>query len=298
MSRSVSRLESARSSSICASYSVHAGTSIINGGPRDAFGNAAGSGYDLGLDGAFKGSTVGVLHLYTGEGFDFSLPKAALEEKGFDVRRWTSVPPVAKLKDELQQCTQLWIISTDTQKLTAEHMVVIKEFWERGKGVAIWGDNEPYFADANFALKSLLPGCSMSGNLPGNQTIGLREDKDDGKAGFRQHLITTAVQQLYEGVTIATISLPPNAASGIHPLINGSAGNLVTAIVDSNNRLIIDGGFTRLFCQWDTAGSARYVKNVACWLDNRERQEHERWLSIREEERKRCDWSKTTSTDY
>ena len=50
----------------------------------DRHGNADGNQYDLAVDGAFQGETVAVLHLYTGEGFDFSLPKAALKEK-FDL---------------------------------------------------------------------------------------------------------------------------------------------------------------------------------------------------------------------
>ncbi|MDB4958533.1 MAG: hypothetical protein JWO36_6102 [Myxococcales bacterium] len=34
---------------------------------------------------------------------------------------------------------------------------------------------------------------------------------------------------------------------------------------------IFDGGFTRLYLQWDTAGTARYVKNAASWLVNAEK---------------------------
>ena len=34
---------------------------------------------------------------------------------------------------------------------------------------------------------------------------------------------------------------------------------------------VIDGGFTRLYVNWDTAGTARYVKNAAAWLQNYER---------------------------
>src|SRR5260370_5675914 len=49
--------------------------------PRDSYGNAAGNQYDLAVDGAFKGQTVAVIHLYTGAGFDFSLPTATLAPK-------------------------------------------------------------------------------------------------------------------------------------------------------------------------------------------------------------------------
>ena len=56
------------------------------------------------------------------------------------------------------------------------------------------------------------------------------------------------------------------------PLIYGSADNLVAAFYDhGGKRAILDGGFTRLYLKWDTAGTARYVKNSAAWLANSER---------------------------
>ena len=36
-------------------------------------------------------------------------------------------------------------------------------------------------------------------------------------------------------------------------------------------RAIFDGGFTRLYNGWETAGTPRYVKNAAAWLANYER---------------------------
>ena len=45
-------------------------------------------------------------------------------------------------------------------------------------------------------------------------------------------------------------------------------GVLVTTM---ENALLIDGGFTRLYNQWDDAGSARFVYNAAAWLVNWER---------------------------
>ncbi len=58
----------------------------------------------------------------------------------------------------------------------------------------------------------------------------------------------------------------------LSPLVVGSAGNLVTAVYDHDGkRAVLDGGFTRLYINWDTAGTARYVKNAASWLANHER---------------------------
>jgi hypothetical protein len=234
---------------------------------KDGFGNARGNQFDLAVDGAFEGETVAVLHLYTGEGFDFALPKAALKEKGFNVYRWVNQPPSPKeLAASLEKSDQLWVISDATRKLTDEHIAVIKKFFDAGHGVYIWGDNEPYYADANAVSKALL-GVEMSGNVMGD--VGLARTETQKKAGLlRGHLLTTGLEFIYEGITIATIQKNEK----LTPLIHGSADNLVTAVYEKDGkRAILDGGFTRLFLKWDTAGTGRYVKNAAAWLANAER---------------------------
>ncbi|RLD64867.1 MAG: hypothetical protein DRI95_09965, partial [Bacteroidetes bacterium] len=204
---------------------------------------------------------------YTGEGFDFSLPKAALKEKGFSVYRWINSPPSAEeLEEKLKKACQLWIISSNVRKLNEKHLKVIKKFFDSGKGVYIWGDNEPYYADANYVSQHLL-GVSMLGNLPGDEVVGL--NNKDLKTGLAPgHLITTGLEYVYEGITIATIQ--DNAS--LTPLIYGHESNLVTATYERNGkRAILDGGFTRLYVAWDNAGTGRYVKNAAAWLVNYER---------------------------
>ncbi len=233
----------------------------------DQHGNAQGNEYDLAVDGAFEGETVAVLHLYTGEGFDFSLPKAALKEKGFSVYRWINNPPPAEeLREKLKNACQLWIISSYEQKLNKEHLKVIKEFFDSGKGVYIWGDNDPYYADANYVSEYLFD-VKMLGNLPGDVVVGL--NNKGKKVGLTpKHLITTGLEYVYEGITIATIQ----DSKLLQPLIFGHEGNLVTAVYDQGGkRAILDGGFTRLYCSWDHAGTGRYVKNAAAWLVNYER---------------------------
>jgi hypothetical protein len=233
----------------------------------DHWGNARGNQNDLAVDGAFDGQTIAVLHLYTGEGFDFELPKRALKEKGFGVYRWLNNPPApADLKKALAKSCQLWIISDASPKLTPEHVKVIKEFFESGKGVYIWGDNEPYYADANAVAQALF-GTRMLGNVPGDQTVNLWT-KPATHGILPNHLLTTGLHYLYEGVTIATIQ--PNQV--LKPLLYGHEDNLVAAFYDKDGRrAILDGGFTRLYYKWDTAGTGRYVKNAAAWLVNVER---------------------------
>jgi hypothetical protein len=235
---------------------------------KDNYGNANGNQYDLAVDGAFEGQTIVVLHFYTGENFDFEKPKAALKEKGFSVYRYIDNPPSPKeLEEALSKACQLWVISSSTQKLNDEHAEVIQRFFYSGRGVYIWGDNDPYHADADFLAKKLL-GVSMSGYYTGGQNVAFKSDSNN--SGMRQdHLITTGLEYVYEGITISKIEDPNQQ---LLPLIWSTDGNVVTAIYDNQGqRLILDGGFTRLYCNWDTAGTGRYVKNAAAWLVNYER---------------------------
>lgn len=233
----------------------------------DQHGNAQGNQYDLAVDGAFEGETVAVLHLYTGEGFDFSLPKAALKEKGFSVYRWIDNPPSPEeLEEQLKKACQLWIISSNVQKLNEGHLKVIKKFFDSGKGVYIWGDNDPYYADANYVAEYLFD-VKMLGNLPGDVVVGLN-NKGKNVGLMPKHLITTGLEYIYEGITIATVQ----ETKLLKPLIYGHEGNLVAAFYDQGGkRAILDGGFTRLYYSWDHAGTGRYVKNAAAWLVNYER---------------------------
>ncbi len=237
--------------------------------PADDYGNAQGNQYDLVVDGAFEGQTVAVLHFYTGENFDFSLPKAALAEKGFSVYRWQNqAPSPEELAKALEKANQLWIISGASRHLNPKHLQIIDDYFDAGHGVYIWGDNQPYYADANAVAQKLFGG-EMQGNLMGDQVVGLASE-DSASMGklARGHDITTGLEHLYEGVTIATIQ--PH--KDLEPLVTGSAGNLVTAIYDKDGkRAVLDGGFTRLYLKWDSAGTARYVKNAGSWLANYER---------------------------
>ncbi len=214
---------------------------------KDNFGNATGSQYDLAIDGAFEGQTIVVIQLYTGENFDFEKPRLALKEKGFSVYRYSNeAPSPEELKKSLGKACQFWLISDQTQHLTDAHAEVIKEFYETGRGVYLWGDNDPYHADADFIAQKLL-GASMSGYYMGNQTVTFKSETVN--SGMRKdHLITTGLQNVFEGITISQIHDPNQMLT---PLIWSTDGNVVTAILDDQqHRLIIDGGFTRLYCNW------------------------------------------------
>lgn len=231
---------------------------------RDGFGNAAGTQFDLAVDGAFEGQTVAVIQLYP---FPFEDARAALKQKGFGVYRWNNaVPPAEELEKKLEKACQLWIISGSQRALNKDHLQVIKRYFDSGKGVYIWGDNTPYHTDAN-AVASMLFDSSMEGNYWGDKVVHMKMDGDESGL-LPDHLLTTGLEHIFEGITIAAITL----AGGLKPLIWSSDGKVVTAFYDQGGkRAILDGGFTRLYNKWDTAGTGRYVKNAAAWLVNVER---------------------------
>jgi hypothetical protein len=238
---------------------------------RDIFGNIAGSAYDLSPNFAFSGETIAILQLYIQEGFDLSYTRCALERKGFSLKIWSNiVPTVEEFKQTLDISCQLWIISDLRVRLNLDLLEEIKTFFEKGKGIYIWGDNDPYYADANLIFKYLFEGEQdiMYGNAVGTKTVGLQAEYK--KAGVKQnHLITTGISKLYEGNTIATIAKHPQ----LEPLVYGTENNVTIAVYDKNGkRAILDTGFTKLFNEfWDSVGTARYVVNAASWLVNVER---------------------------
>lgn len=257
---------------------------------RDGHGNARGNQYDLAVDGAFDGQTVLILDQV---GNTLVNTRAALKEKGLASVVYPSgaTPSPAELRKALEKSCQLWLISSSTPLLNDEHIALIKAFFDAGHGVYIWGDNDPLYVDANRVASALVPGLRMEGNLAGNQVVNIADGKD-AKVGLRAgHLITTGLEHLYEGVTIATVQFSsaqgrtgalydgeggsarsPKLPEGFTPLLYGSAANLVTVAYEKDGkRLLMDGGFTRLAISWDDAGTARYVKNAASWLVHAEK---------------------------
>jgi hypothetical protein len=238
---------------------------------RDQFGNAQGTQYDLAVDGAFEGQTILIVDFYSFvHSQDFSGPRDAVRTKGFSMVRYPKAPEPAELEKLLKKSSQFWLIASCDNRvhLTEAHQKIIKDYFDAGHGVYLWGDNDPCNADAD-ALATLLIGANIRGDVPGDKTVALSDGP--GKPGVvRDHLLSTGVENVYEGVTVATVTSSPNQP--LTPLIWGSAGNLVAAAYEKKGkRLIVDGGFTRLSYKWNTAGTGRYIKNAAAWLANYER---------------------------
>ena len=254
-------------------YSQYAGQSIIPGAKTDRFGNPQGSKYDLAKDGAFKGYKIVVLALYhygdvPGTNI-MSNAAPALQKKGMTTKMFVSneCNDVKRIQEELNndKC-QLWLISDDFYNLSSDCCKLIYDHFNRGRGLYIWSDNDPLYADSNVLLRKLF-NTEMSGNYAGDQVLTIQSgEKRPGI--IKNHPITTGLQNFYEGITISNVRLTQE----LKPLVYSSDGKIVTAYYDmAGKRALIDGGFTRLFYKWNSAGTDRFVVNCAAWLTNIER---------------------------
>lgn len=256
-------------------YSQYAGQSIIPGAKTDRYGNPQGSQYDLAKDGAFNGYKVVVLCLYHYPDVPMSniMANAApsLQKKGFvtELFSYDERNDLQRIRESLgdDKC-QLWVISDGDflNVLSSPCCELICNHFKQGRGLYIWSDNNPYFADSNVILKKLF-GSEMSGNYYADHVLSiLSGDKQPGI--IKNHPITTGIQNFYEGITISNVELTQD----LSPLVYSSDGKIVTAFYDKDGkRALIDGGFTRLYYKWDSAGTDRFVVNCAAWLTNIER---------------------------
>jgi hypothetical protein len=237
------------------------------GARLDKDGNASGTEFDLGKDGAFSGLKVYVLQQYSGEGFTFNEPKHAMQVKGFNVEVNKTIPTLAQLKMKLDTANQFWLISGTSKMLSDKHIDAIVDAWKKGMGVYIYGDNDPYYFDANRLLKAMgLP--QMSGNYYASEY--LTPYNNGTKKGYVTHYVTTGISsKLYEGITIAHFNPKDVDRCKCVPIMYNSEGKIsviVREAMQGCGQVIVDGAFTKLYCHFDTAGSARLVKNCACYL--------------------------------
>ena len=247
-------------------YTKWAGISNIPNAIKDKYGNPEGSQYDLAQDEIFNGDKIVILNLCTAKTATLNCVKKALNNKGFSVAITIGkIPSPTELQKKLSSASQLWIISQEQLQFTPKHYDVIKEFFDAGHGLYIWGDNDPLNTNANYLIEKLF-NSHLSGNYFARKVLGIQKSIN-GPGIIANHLISTGLISFFEGDSIAKVKLTKN----LEPLIYSSDGNIVTAFYDKNGkRALIDGAFTRL---WDgdwgqTAGTARYIVNAACWLAN------------------------------
>ena len=263
------QIKEGRKTKIKLPYTQWAGHNDVKSAPKDKYGNPNGTNYDLLRDGSMKGYKILIINLCPewdtcGQRENYDNPIKALENKGFEVI-YRDEFPSDFVRIAAGLC-QVWLISGNARTITDDQIRQIKAFYNQGKGVYLWADNDPFYVDVNPIIKDLF-GSTMFGDYIGEQVIGVQKHiKDVGIVAG--HLISTGISNFYEGVTISNVAM----TQYLKPLVYSSDKKVVTAYSDvDGKRLLIDGGFTRLCVDWDSAGTDRYVVNAAGWLGNFEK---------------------------
>lgn len=240
--------------------------------------NPIGRNYDLGHESGFGRFRV-LVGLFCARTSKMTIDKfnelagAALRDKGFKVDcvetekefvdRLTCVDPESEWYNSRPDVA--WIVSNKLPPTNVPNfMNAIRDFHHAGGGLAIWGDNDPWYQSANAVLKDVFK-CRLLGNTPGKKVLKLGDGNTKGT--FGRHLITTGINHLYEGVTICRIV--PEKNCKVKKLAISSDDTFCMGYLDAfekSGRLVIDCGITKLYKEWDSAGTARYVRNLCVWL--------------------------------
>ena len=253
---------------------------------RDVHGNIEGAEFDLSPDGAFRGIKIAVYQAFVCGGFMLEEFKQALEKKGFELVLWQgALPSLEEFCNTLDQCSQLWLISSHQVTMSEGYIQAVLEFVETpqlegqsdmNKGLFIMGDNDPFNADANVILQRLPffnNSVRLLGNFMGDKILKPHPVPTDmrasGHSGFRPHFITTGIETLDEGDTIADVRDPLRLCE---PIVTSSdrRSHVTSLYHSSTHRILINGGFTCLMSdRWvQSAGTSRFITNVACFLAN------------------------------
>lgn len=204
---------------------------------------------------------IAILQLYKSEKTNFNKMINVLDTYGFESALLAKDVDSLSFKITLDSVQQLWIISDKSNHLDSVKLAMIEQFYKSGKGVFVLADNEPYNLDANKVLNQL-ENIKISGNYICDKVLQ-KKSKTDTISTIRPHAVTKNLNYFYEGFTVASIE---KSGKNIEPIIFGSEGNLIVASYSENGkRLLIDGGFTRMYNKWNSE-TATYIINVANWL--------------------------------
>ncbi|CAM4782703.1 unnamed protein product [Rotaria magnacalcarata] len=254
-------------------YNPVAGQSeIIGVHSYDKHGNPAGTHYDLGRDGAFNRYFVLIGQFYSDTAFsDVAMQKPidSLSIKGFQVKHVKSETEfLSELSTNLYRI--VWVISSSSTQDPAFDAALIK-FHASGGAIFLFADNVPYITHAsNFLNKKF--GITLTGSYGAQLTLTYKEKGYLETGHFGQHDIFTGITNLYEGHTICRpVYSTPASRSALTILATSTDGNPNIAVFDppatsTEGRLCFDSGFTKLYINWDDAGTARYIVNTTCWL--------------------------------
>jgi hypothetical protein len=247
-------------------------SNITDASGYDQYGNAIGTTFDLGRDGAFKDFNILIARFYVYGQFDdkaMQVPINALNVKGFQVKHVkTENECITELASNRYQIA--WIISTD-QIQNPAFISALTTFHSSGGSIFLFADNTPYVCHASEFLKTKF-GITVEGNYYGGKTMTYKENSHQTTGNFGQHEIFTGIATLFEGITIChPVYSTPESRTIFKTIATATDGNSSIAVYDPpsttpEGRLCLDCGFTKLYINWDSAGTARYIVNASTWL--------------------------------
>jgi hypothetical protein len=233
----------------------------------DRFGNPEGRAFDLGGgdEDRVRGESV-LLYVckFPGAVIAEQEMRTLMAERGLqlDIRHAPAFGRCTLDAQSLVGYTQLWFVSGARPTLSGQQVQMITSYVRSGNGLAIWADNEPYYADANLLARALT-GSSFSGNRQGDQVMVPGPPETAGR--FVEHQLTLGVNNLYEGITICTIDPVP----GVTILGKSHDGQRCFGCFEQEGqRVVLDAGYTKICSEWyhKSAGLSRYLSNIAFWL--------------------------------
>jgi hypothetical protein len=242
-------------------------SNIDNANSYDQHGNPANREYDLGRDGAFIRYRILIGQFYTSG--DMKAPIEALQIKGFRVENVKNEDEfISKLRSNHYQIA--WVISSSTIENNTFISTLI-DFHSTGGSIFLFADNIPYVSHASEFLNRKF-GIILTGNYPGNKTLVFKENGYLKTGCFGQHEIFTGIKNLFEGVTIChPVYSKSISRKSMTTVATSTGGNPYIVVFDppadsTEGRLCLDCGFTKLFINWNSPGTARFIVNVTCWL--------------------------------
>ena len=201
--------------------------------------------------------------------FDMQKPIDELKIKGFEVKYVHAEDEcIRELASNRYQIA--WIISTSHIQ-NPTFISTLTAFHSSGGSIFLFADNTPFVCHASEFLRTKFS-ITIEGDYWGGKTMTYKENGYQETGNFDQHEIFTGITNLFEGITIChPVYSTPTSREVFITIATATDDNSTIAVYDppstsTEGRLCLDCGFTKLYCNWDSAGTARYIVNTSCWL--------------------------------
>jgi len=207
-----------------------------------------------------------------------------LAAKGFSFKFVTDENTFIGLLDT-KEYSVAWIISSDAydwNQRSGDPGVekwqnladACEKFYMQGGGLFLFTDNEPLITHANIILERIAD-AQLTGNDPGNGVMNKGQGQNAGTFDAKA-LLSTGLNTLYEGMTISYAN-KLGRLKVLAKSFQDHAAILYCDCTEDWGRVVVDTGFTKLWKEWDSAGTSRYIANATVWLlglDYRMNQKH------------------------